>query len=279
MEHSIMGDILKGLGNLLGRFGHGPEISDTATRTFTVSGAPTVIAHDTFGTVRVVTGPDGQVKIDATRKARGITTDAAQRDLEEIAVTFAQDGNTIHVDARITRPSVSISVARQLWCDLLITVPVATDLDVKAEAGNVEISGTRGSLNANVNAGNFEMTGITGSVLARVDAGNVEGREVSFSGSSRLRADAGQIVLSGALAEGAALDLRVDAGRIKLTLPANTAARLEASADVGAVSVSGWPISVSRNVTAARAVGDLGASPSGSITARVSIGDISIASR
>ncbi len=273
-----MSDILRGLGNLLGKFGHGPEVSDTITRTFSVTGTPTIIAHDTFGSVRVVTGPDGAVKIDATRKARGLTADAVQRDLEEIAVTFAQDGNTIHVDARITRPSVTISVARQVWCDLVITVPVAADLDVKAEAANVAIAGTRGALNANVDAGNLELAGVTGSLVARVDAGNLEARDISFSGSSRLRVDAGQIILSAALAEGAALDLRVDAGRIKLTLPANTSAHLEASADVGSVGVSGWPIPVSRNVTAARAVGDLTSAPRGSITARIRIGDISIAS-
>jgi hypothetical protein len=272
-----MSDIIRGLGNLFSKFGRGPEVSDTTSRTFAVSGAPTVDAHNTIGSVRVVTAGDGAVRVDATRKARGITGDAMQSDLERITVTFAQDGDTIRVDARLADRTVL--VARQIWCDLVIAVPVATQLDLKMEAGNVEIGGVRGNLTAKVDAGNLEVKGASGQVVATVNAGQVDLGDASLSGASRVRVDAGQIALAGALAAGATLDLRVSAGRIKLTLPAGTSARFEASTDVGAISVSGWPIAVSRNITAAHAAGNLGPSPSGSISARVDIGDITVTAR
>ncbi|HEX9057072.1 MAG TPA: hypothetical protein VF818_06015 [Ktedonobacterales bacterium] len=269
-----MSDFLKGLGNFLGKFAHGPEVSDTITRAFTVAGTPTVIAHDTFGSMRVATGGVGEVRVDATRKARGITTDATQADLEQLTVTFSQDGDTIRVDARATSPTVNLN--RQVWCDLVLTVPAETHLDLKAEAGNVEVGATRGNRTAKVDAGNLEIRGGSGQIVATVNAGNVSVSDASVSGSSRLRVDAGQLVLGGSLADGASLDLRVNAGRIRLTLPASTSAHVEASADIGSISITGWNIPVVRNITAARASGDTAPNPRGTISARVDIGDFAM---
>ena len=68
-----MSDFIKGIGNLIGKFGHGPEVSDTITRDFTVTNTPTLILHNTFGGVQVTTGAAGRIGVVATRKARGIT--------------------------------------------------------------------------------------------------------------------------------------------------------------------------------------------------------------
>jgi hypothetical protein len=269
-----MSEILKGLGSLLGRFGHGPEVSDTLNRTFTVDGTPTVVVHNTFGSIRVVAGSDDNITLDATRRARGITSDAHQSDLEIITITCTQDGNTVRIDARVTQPAVAL--ARQLWADLRITVPTATHLDIKAEAGNVEVTGTRGAIGAKVDAGNLELKGASGPITANVSAGNLQASDVELADGSRIAVAAGQVTLQGSLQPGASVDIRVDAGRAKLTLPRTTATHLDAFTDVGAISITGWPIPVTRNVIAATATGDLGAPPAGRLTVRVNIGDITL---
>src|SRR5690242_13824151 len=119
-----MSEILKGLGNLIGRFGYGPELTDVTTQSFAVGGAPALVVHNTFGSIRVVTGDSGAIHVEATRHARGITSEAQTADLNVITITCTQEGDTVHVDARVNQPSVAL--ARQVWADLRITVPPAT---------------------------------------------------------------------------------------------------------------------------------------------------------
>jgi hypothetical protein len=265
---------LKGLGSLLGRFGYGPEVTDTITRGYTVGPTPSVIVHNTFGSIHVVTGDDASVALTATRHARGITSDARQSDLDVIAITCTQDGNTVRIDAKVTEPTVAL--ARQLWAELRITVPAATTLDLKAEAGNVEVASVRGALTARVDAGNLELKGTGGRTVAQVSAGNLEAGDVELGDGSRITVAAGQVVIRGTLARGANVDVRVDAGRARLTLPASTATHLDAFTDVGAITITGWSVPVTRNVIAATASGDLGTPPLGRLTVRVNIGDITL---
>jgi hypothetical protein len=178
------------------------------------------------------------------------------------------------VDARVNQPSVAL--ARQVWADLRITVPPATAVDARAEAGNVEINGTQARLAARVDAGNLELSGTSGQLNANVGAGNLAATEVLVADGSRITVAAGQVTLRGSLAPRANVEVRVEAGRARLTLPRSTATHLEAVAEVGGITITDWQIPVARNVVAARASGDLGSGESGRLTLHVNIGDISV---
>jgi hypothetical protein len=272
-----MSEFFKGIGEFLGKFGRGPEVSDTITRDFTVANPPTLMLHNTFGSVQVNTGGAGRIGVVATRKARGVTVDATQQDLEDIVVTFSQEGDVVRVDARNARPASGLS--RQTWCDLVITVPPATNLDAKVEAGSVELTGTRGNLSAKVDAGNLQISGTSGPVVASVAAGNLDASDVTLESLSRMGVNAGQVVLSGTLADGASVDVRVDAGRARITLPQQTRARLDAFVDVGHITINGWNVPVVRNITSATAAGELSAGAGGTLKVRVNMGDIALTAR
>jgi hypothetical protein len=269
-----MSEILKGLGNLIGRFGYGQELTDVTNQSFTVEGAPALVVHNTFGSIRVVTGDGGAIHMEATRHARGITSEAQQADLDVITITCTQEGDTVHVDARVNQPSVAL--ARQVWADLRITVPPVTTVDARAEAGNVEINGTQARLVARVDAGNLELSGTSGQLNATVGAGNLAATEVLVADGSRISVAAGQVTLRGSLAPRASVEVRVEAGRARLTLPRSTATHLEAVAEVGGITITDWQIPVARNVVAARASGDLGSGELGRLTLHVNIGDITV---
>ena len=252
------GGIVRGIMNLLGRFGGRPEATDTTTRSFSVGGAPRVIAHNNAGTLRVVAGATGTVTADVTRKARSGSEEDARRALESITIATTQDGDTVRVDVRIDR---SRFLTQGLWADVVLTVPPTTSLDLKLEAGSMEVSGTTGTLSATVNAGEFQ------------------GRGVTVAGSSRIAVNAGEVRLDGALASGATLDVRVDVGTARLTLPASTAAHLDAVTDVGAISITGWPISVRQDLVRASASGDLGPNPTSTLSVHVTTGDMRLTAR
>lgn len=246
------GGLFSSLASLVSKFTRGPEVTDTVTRTFTVGAGARVVAHNPIGTLKVHGDGSGAVAVEVVKKGRGEIT---QQDLERIHVNCTQDGDLITVDVVMDH---HLSLDRQMWADLNLTVPTSVNLDLRLEAGALEVHDTRGTL------------------AARVDAGSIQAEGVNLSGSSRANVDAGQIQIAGELVGGTTLDVRVDAGRIKLTLPQATPARLEASTDVGAINISGWNIPVLRNITSARAAGDLGPNPSGSLTAHVDMGEISI---
>jgi hypothetical protein len=257
-DNTNEGGIVRGIMNLLGRFGGRPEATDATTRSFSVGGAPRVIAHNTAGTLHVVAGPAGTVTADVTRKARSGSEEEARRALDGVAVATTQDGDTVRVDVRIDR---SRFLTQSLWADIVLTVPPGTGLDLKLEAGSVEVSGTAGTLSATVNAGEFQ------------------GRGVTVAGSSRISVNAGEVRLDGALASGATLDVRVDVGTARLTLPASTSAHLDAVTDVGAISITGWPISVRQDLVRSTASGDLGPNPTSTLTVHVTTGDMKLAAR
>lgn len=268
-----MSEIIKGLGNILSKFGHGPEVSDTINKEFPVGGTPSVSLRNPVGSVRVVAGSAGQVTLVATRRVRGVTTDAKQADLDGITVNTTQEGDTIRIEVQVRQPVIGSLTHR---VDLDLTVPAATQFDAVLNAGNMEISGLQSQIAARLDAGNLEMKDISGLVTATVSAGNAEASGITIASGSRFTLSAGRLALNGALAAGASVDIRVDAGRARLTLPSTTATHLDASADVGNISITGWSVPITRNIVAARASGDLGASPSGTLTVRVSIGDITI---
>ncbi|HEY7833966.1 MAG TPA: hypothetical protein VIG30_10385 [Ktedonobacterales bacterium] len=268
-----MSELIKGLGNILGKFGRGPEVTDSISKAFEVGLAPSLTVRNPVGTVRVVAGGEGQMALVATRRVHGVTTDATQADLDAITVNCTQEGDAVRVEVKVSQPVIGSLTHR---VDLALTVPAATQLDAQLNAGNMEVSGLRGRIGVRLDAGNLELKDTSGPVTAMVSAGNAEASGITLVDGSRFTLSAGRLALGGALAAGASVEVRVDAGRARLTLAPNTATHLVASAEVGSINISGWSVPVTRNIVAARASGDLGTAPNGTLTVRVSIGDITI---
>ncbi len=225
------------------------------TREYTVSGVPTVRVRDPMGVIAITPGTAERVEVRITRRVHGslrVTDD----DLRSMAVDIAQDGDTITVVATVEQQHV---LSKRYSIDMDITVPPAANLDLRLAAGNLRIRGIQGILEAHVSAGNLEGDGVT------------------LAGESRLTINAGNVTLRGALVSGASLDTHVNAGQVKLTLPRDTPASIDAITQVGSISVSGWSVDQSRQLTRQTATGVLGRSPTGSVRVRVDTGTIHLA--
>lgn len=242
-------------------FGSGPEATESLTRTFTVNGAPTLVVRDPAGNITVKPGSDGQVIVQATKRARDVSTDAARRHLQDIQVDVSQNGNIITVEARLSRDE-GFNGGHERAVDVDLTVPVASQFTADVAAGNVTIRQIVGQMNVTA------------------AAGNVETQDTTFAGASHIAVTAGNITLDGAMNSGSLLDVRVESGNITLRLPANIPAHLDAQADVGNVSVIGWPLTAARQgATGAKALGDLAPGPTDTITLRVKAGNITVQAR
>ncbi len=260
----IVGIACVALGLAAGRFvstiAHETPVASTTTQTFTVTGTPSLSIHDPAGNVTVRTGDTRTVIVQITKNARDTSSSAAQNDLNAISASATQTGNAINVDARFDQGNM---VTRQLTVDLDITVPPTANLTLRVEAGNVAIDGVSGRITATVSAKNLDVPGFEAHGVTLADGSNID---VSF----------GNVQLDGALATGASVAVTVSAGNADLTLPASTAAHLDASTTAGSITITGWSIPITRSGGGATASGDMGASPSGTLTVHVADGDITL---
>jgi len=243
----------------------------TETHTLPVSGTPTIAVRNSAGTISVVRGSNGEVRLVVTKKVRGFFG-GSEADLERVPVTVTQEGDTIRVDAWYR----GMSIARAVTIDLVFTIPATANLDLHVAAGNVHVEDISGALRIEVNAGNTELSNVSGPIHLEGNAGNIEGRGVALQERCDLKVNAGNIDLRGELATGAALDIRINTGNITLRLPHTTAVQLDASAQVGNITIQGWPISVSRKLVQQSASGQTQPGASDQLSARVDAGNIAI---
>lgn len=230
--------------------------STTQQHEFSVTGRSRLIVRNFAGNVTLRPGPEGQVNVQVTKRVRGgLFGSADEADLEKIHVEVTQSGDTIRVEAE--SPGRSL-LSKQINIDVEITAPRGTDIDLQLNAGNSAIEGIEGRVTAKVNAGNLEM------------------RNVTLADGSALTCNAGNLIITAALAAGASADLRVNAGNARLRLPADTAAYLDARTHAGSIDVSGFPIQVSRRFAQATASGALGPNPQGTLTVRVDAGQATL---
>jgi hypothetical protein len=226
------------------------------THEFRVEGVPSLDVRNFAGNVTLTAGTDGQVSVKVTKRVRnGLLGSADEADLEKIHVDVKQRGDTISVMAEVRDRSF---LTKQFSIDLDIAAPARTNLDLHLNAGNTDIGGISGVINAKVNAGNLET------------------RRVTFADRSQLAVNAGNLTLDGALAPGGSLDADVNAGNARLTLPQTTNAYVDARTHAGTVHINGWPIDVTRRFAQMSATGALGPNASGTLTVRVDAGNVTL---
>lgn len=227
----------------------------TETHEYTVAAAPTLDLRNNAGHVTVKQGPDAQVVVQVTKKARGGLFRAfSESDLDKVIVTVSQEGDRIVVNTERS----SRAFLKHVEIDLDITTPATSNVALQLNAGNARMNDVRGTLNVRVNAGNFGAEGIT------------------CVGDGRFEINAGNLDFAGTIERGASLDVQVNAGIARLRLPANTPVTLDAKTTAGVLDVSGWQLDRVREVVNQTVYGALGSEPAGTLRVRVNAGTASV---
>jgi hypothetical protein len=236
-----------------------PASSDT-TQTFAVTGTPTLALDIAAGTVRVETGASGQVIVKVHRSVRAISHDQAVQYLDAMRVSATEDGNTVNVTANQSGwDGFPAYFNRSL--DVRVTVPAKMNLRTTMSAGDLEVNDITGAVNVHMSAGEANLENVT------------------LAGTSTLDLTAGDVTFDGAMQKGVSLGVTLTAGDVSLSLPQNTDAHLDGHATAGDISVSGWPHDESNSGSDTAVTADLGPNPTGSITIRVTAGDVSVTAK
>jgi DUF4097 and DUF4098 domain-containing protein YvlB len=222
-----------------------------------LSGIPSLTVRNNAGNVVLHPGSEDQILVLVTKRVRGFLSTSSEADLEKVHVDVKQNANSVAVDAEVDR----WSLFKQVTIDLDISLPpTVTRLDLKLNAGNLEVEGISGVIKAKVNAGNLDV--LAGATLAD---------------GSRLAANAGNVTVRAALASGSSIEAEVNAGNLRVHLPKETAVYLDARTTAGNVEVSGWPVKSTRNFASASATGALAENAKGTLTLRSNAGNIVLA--
>lgn len=231
-----------------------PVQTSALSKSFPVTGTPTLHITDPAGNITVQPGSGSTVAMQATILVQG---NPVQNGQDGINVTSTQEGNTIDITVTMAQDTNPFNGNRQVNID--VTVPQQTNMQVR------------------LNAGNITMHGITGQLTTQVDAGNIDVQGGTLSDGSQVQSSVGNVTYQGALASGAKVSIGANTGSVTVTLPANTATSINASTAVGSIGVSGWDLSPSTvNTTGQALSGTLGSSANGSLSVKVNTGSITI---
>jgi DUF4097 and DUF4098 domain-containing protein YvlB len=279
-------------------------LAESNTQAFTVNSTPTLTVDCSSGSVSVVPGEVGGITVTYTKKATSPNEDTARTILENIEVELTQTGDDIRVKTRYHQPFSPRNMFGGVSghrIDIAVIVPAATNLRLKLNSGDAEITGIEGEMDLNLNSGNFtgrdlrvtgqgelrvnsgdarfERVAVAAPLHFEINSGNLGLREVSFAGDVALEANSGNIKGDISLGEGAQLRMNLNSGAVNLSLPATTAAHIEADAMSGSVRITGFPVTVTRRYASARASGDFAPNPTSSITCHINSGSFAIAAR
>lgn len=252
---ALLGGAITGL---IYTFANQKEATATASQTLAVSGTPTLDVTNTAGSITVVPGRAGEVQIAYTKRAHDVSQTDARRAVNAIELTISQAGNAITVIVRSPNTASMEAFRGQHTVDITLTLPAASNLQLRLAAGRVDVRDVTGSLTANVQAGNVNLTG------------------VSLADDNTVRVGAGNVTFDGALLVGSTLDVHVATGNTDVTLPPNAATHIAAVTSMGDVTISGWPITPIHSGTGATATGDTTLKPTSTLTIHTDTGRISV---
>jgi DUF4097 and DUF4098 domain-containing protein YvlB len=194
------------------------------------------------GDVSIHAGEDNLLQVRATKSAWALTKPAAEQEMRNVHLTIEQDGSTYRL--RPTFPDER----GQIGIDVDVTVPKSVSVEANTQHGDVEISGTRGTVLARSANGDIRIDDIGSDVTVELEKGDA--RITRIAGNVKLtgRGDdvdlsdiSGDVTMEGAFV--GTLDASNVAKTLHWTSPwadltvAQLSGRLEA--DSGDVEISG----------------------------------------
>ena len=202
--------------------GSGRGLVDRESKSFVVTGTPTVNVGTFDGAIIVHGWDKSEVMYTATKRARN------EEILKQVKIEANQQGSAITIIAK--------SEASNGSAHLELYVPRNSNLHVSSDDGHLSIEGVSGDLNVRTGDGSIQVTGGHGQLQANTGDGSV--RVLDFDGQVDARTGDGSISLAGRFT---ALSARTGDGSISLAVPANSSFTVETNAD--AISNEGLTVS------------------------------------
>ena len=154
----------------------GPEQTEQFSQTYKVGADGALDLSQIAGDVRVITGRNNEIKVDAIKRVRHRNAEEGKRLLTQLRVEVTQVGNRIEVRTIYPRTSgrgLSAEV------DYTVVVPQSAAVSVKTISGDLSVTGVHGEVRAESTSGNVDVTGTPNLVVAKTISGDVRAKDIS----------------------------------------------------------------------------------------------------
>ncbi len=264
----LVGVVAVGLLVLFLLFGPKPSPSPRqvapGTMVFSVNGRPTLTFLHTIGSVHVVPGGDGQVRIQEVRN--GIT--------DAIVTRYTQHGNDI-----TTTADVQTGLYLDTWVDFNVEVPQQSGVQVSVSTGTLTVEGLKGITTLSDTDGSIWVSGLSGSTSLQTRSGSINADQVNgqlvastsngtitatrarLSGACTIQAQSGTISFNGTLDHRGHFVFRNNNGAIGVTLAPHTNFQLRAHTTGGSINVGDSSVRTTQRGSGFEANGEIGAAP------------------
>ena len=158
--------------------------TETRDDSFSFNGTATLVVNNDNGWIKVNTGTDNEVRVQAT--LRGI---------DRIDYEVSQDGNTITVLSEIDQGWFISNVG----VDITITTPVNTDVELETSNGAIELNGIEGTGTLRTSNGEIVLENVKGDFEGETSNGKIEVE--TLEGTAFLRTSNGGLDLKGVTGE------------------------------------------------------------------------------
>ena len=158
--------------------------TETRDHSFSVNGTATLVVNSDNGWIKVNTGTDDEVRIQAT--LRGV---------DRIDYEVSQDGNTITVVAEIDQGWFISNVG----VDITITAPVNTNVELETSNGMTSLDGIEGTGTLRTSNGKIVLENVKGDFEGRTSNGKIE--VDTLEGTAFLRTSNGGLDLQEVIGE------------------------------------------------------------------------------
>ena len=218
--------------------------SSSETHDFTLSGntPPTLNVNNDVGSVHIQPGSSSNNVHVKVTKSGGNPND--------IQIKYSQNGNTVTVTIK------RINTNSTTKADADITVPNKSNLQVQNGTGDIAV------------------TGIEGKSSLTNGTGSIEATQVKLSSDSKLQTSTGSVNFSGSIGGSGNYQFQSNTGDVNVSLPSDASFHVNANTNTGDISSDFSDVAVERNIVGASASGNIGSTPSATITLTTNTGSI-----
>lgn len=153
--------------NLAQIFGNKHEAKEQIVQA--VPADATVVIQNAHGDVTMTAGSDDQMHLTLDKTVYTGSEREAKRDLDALEPLITSSGNVVTVHM----PSSDSQVA-----DMTMALPATATVQVRADHGDVAVSGRNAAVTINCNQGDVDLAGIVGPVQVTMHQGDFSGRNV-----------------------------------------------------------------------------------------------------
>src|SRR3954469_1485238 len=143
-------------------------------KTYTLDPKGHLEIHNVNGKIQVEPSTGSTVEIDATKKARGASPEAAKAALDRVSIAEDVSGGHIRIDTKIARSEGFSFMSGGVQVEYRVKVPAGADVRFSTVNGGVDVTGLQGHVVAETTNGGVTTRNVSGQLEASTTNGGLD---------------------------------------------------------------------------------------------------------